>query len=168
MHRQPRLHCLFSQWEGTTCTNIPPLVQVSGGGYTSINNVRDPVNPGPRDKMESFFLGETLKYLYLLFSDDMELLSLDKYVFNTEAHPLPIWPSPPKWCYHTGHVCKDQAHRVQYESKTVIAAQSDTSLNDHPQLDCCVEQYRQICAVHLTHFHVEEFILDFSPFLCFY
>uniref|UniRef100_A0A667YU05 alpha-1,2-Mannosidase n=1 Tax=Myripristis murdjan TaxID=586833 RepID=A0A667YU05_9TELE len=49
-----------------------------------------------RPDMESFFLGETLKYLYLLFSDDMELLSLDKYVFNTEAHPLPIWPSPPK------------------------------------------------------------------------
>lgn len=76
--------------------NTPPLLQVSDGGYTSINNVRDPVNPGPRDKMESFFLGETLKYLYLLFSDDMELLSLDKYIFNTEAHPLPIWPSPPK------------------------------------------------------------------------
>lgn len=73
-----------------------PLLQVSGGGYTSINNVRDPVNPGPRDKMESFFLGETLKYFYLLFSDSSELLSLDKYVFNTEAHPLPIWPSPPK------------------------------------------------------------------------
>lgn len=77
---------------------------MSDGGYTSINNVRDPVNPGPRDKMESFFLGETLKYLYLLFSDDMELLSLDKYIFNTEAHPLPIWPSPPKWCHHTGEV----------------------------------------------------------------
>lgn len=77
----------------------PPLLllQVSSGGYTSINNVRDPVNPGPRDKMESFFLGETLKYLFLLFSDDMELLSLDKYIFNTEAHPLPIWPPPPKW-----------------------------------------------------------------------
>ncbi len=28
--------------------------------------------------MESFFLGETLKYLYLLFSDDDRLLSLDK------------------------------------------------------------------------------------------
>ena len=41
--------------------------------------------------MESFFLGETLKYLYLLFSDDPDLLSLDTYVFNTEAHPLPIW-----------------------------------------------------------------------------
>lgn len=50
--------------------------------------------------MESFFLGETLKYLYLLFSDDAELLHLDKYVFNTEAHPLPIWPSSPKWRCH--------------------------------------------------------------------
>lgn len=41
--------------------------------------------------MESFFLGETLKYLYLLFSDQLGPLSLDTYVFNTEAHPLPIW-----------------------------------------------------------------------------
>uniref|UniRef100_A0A3Q3WGZ0 alpha-1,2-Mannosidase n=1 Tax=Mola mola TaxID=94237 RepID=A0A3Q3WGZ0_MOLML len=47
----------------------------------------------PRDKMESFFLGETLKYLYLLFSDDTNLISLDQYVFNTEAHPLPICTS---------------------------------------------------------------------------
>uniref|UniRef100_A0AAY4C3A4 alpha-1,2-Mannosidase n=1 Tax=Denticeps clupeoides TaxID=299321 RepID=A0AAY4C3A4_9TELE len=44
----------------------------------------------PRDKMESFFLGETLKYFYLLFSEDSDAISLDKYVFNTEAHPLPI------------------------------------------------------------------------------
>lgn len=29
------------------------------------------------------------QYLYLLFSDD-NLLSLDEWVFNTEAHPLPI------------------------------------------------------------------------------
>uniref|UniRef100_A0A8C2GRN6 alpha-1,2-Mannosidase n=1 Tax=Cyprinus carpio TaxID=7962 RepID=A0A8C2GRN6_CYPCA len=69
------------------------LPQVPSGGYTSIGNIRDPLNPAPRDKMESFFLGETLKYLFLLFSDDNELISLDKYVFNTEAHPLPIWPS---------------------------------------------------------------------------
>ncbi|XP_072249918.1 mannosyl-oligosaccharide 1,2-alpha-mannosidase IA isoform X2 [Leuresthes tenuis] len=38
---------------------------------------------------QSFFLSETLKYLYLLFSDD-DLLALDDWVFNTEAHPLPI------------------------------------------------------------------------------
>ncbi|XP_070767651.1 mannosyl-oligosaccharide 1,2-alpha-mannosidase IA [Enoplosus armatus] len=38
---------------------------------------------------QSFFLSETLKYLYLLFSDD-DLLPLEDWVFNTEAHPLPI------------------------------------------------------------------------------
>lgn len=54
--------------------------------------MRDPESPSPRDKMESFFLGETLKYLYLLFSDQPDLLSLDAFVFNTEAHPLPVWP----------------------------------------------------------------------------
>lgn len=39
--------------------------------------------------METFFLGETLKYLYLLFSDS-DVIPLDKFVFNSEAHPLPI------------------------------------------------------------------------------
>lgn len=60
------------------------------GGYTSIKNVMDPHNTMPMDKMESFFLGETLKYLFLLFSDDDKLLPLHDWVFNTEAHPLPI------------------------------------------------------------------------------
>jgi mannosyl-oligosaccharide alpha-1,2-mannosidase len=39
------------------------------------------------DSMESFWLGETLKYFYLMFSEP-DLISLDEYVFNTEAHPL--------------------------------------------------------------------------------
>lgn len=46
------------------------------------------------DKMESFWLGETLKYFYLLFAD-ADVLPLDKYVLNTEAHPLPIFH--PTW-----------------------------------------------------------------------
>ncbi|RYP24730.1 hypothetical protein DL765_000276 [Monosporascus sp. GIB2] len=37
--------------------------------------------------MESFWLGETLKYFYLVFSDG-GLVSLDEYVFDTEAHPF--------------------------------------------------------------------------------
>jgi len=37
--------------------------------------------------MESYFLAETLKYLYLLFAP-RETLDLNKVVFNTEAHPL--------------------------------------------------------------------------------
>ncbi|KZL80615.1 glycosyl hydrolase family 47 [Colletotrichum incanum] len=39
------------------------------------------------DSMESFWLSETLKYYYLIFSSP-ELISLDEYVFNTEAHPF--------------------------------------------------------------------------------
>lgn len=43
------------------------------------------------DRMESFFLGETAKYLYLLFDPDHPLNSLDAaYVFTTEGHPLII------------------------------------------------------------------------------
>lgn len=43
--------------------------------------------PPKSDSMESFWFGETLKYFYLVFSET-DLISLDKYVFNTEAHPL--------------------------------------------------------------------------------
>uniref|UniRef100_A0AAV2IWH5 alpha-1,2-Mannosidase n=1 Tax=Knipowitschia caucasica TaxID=637954 RepID=A0AAV2IWH5_KNICA len=86
----------YREWGWDILQSFNKYTRVPGGGFTSINNVRDPLNPGPRDKMESFFLGETLKYLFLLFSDDAELLSLDSVVFNTEAHPLPIWTPPPK------------------------------------------------------------------------
>lgn len=38
----------------------------------------------------SFWLAETLKYLFLLFSDQ-DALRLDQWVLNTEAHPLPVF-----------------------------------------------------------------------------
>ena len=43
-----------------------------------------------RSLPRSYFLGETLKYFFLLFSD-ADVIPLDKWVFNTEAHPLPIF-----------------------------------------------------------------------------
>ncbi|KAJ8286518.1 hypothetical protein GJAV_G00040080 [Gymnothorax javanicus] len=85
----------YQDWGWNIFQSFNKYTRVPSGGYTSIGNVRDPENPKSRDKMESFFLGETLKYFYLLFSEDLELLSLDKYIFNTEAHPFPIWPSQP-------------------------------------------------------------------------
>jgi mannosyl-oligosaccharide alpha-1,2-mannosidase len=39
------------------------------------------------DRMESFWMAETLKYFYLIFSEP-DVISLDDYVLNTEAHPL--------------------------------------------------------------------------------
>uniref|UniRef100_A0A7S1B773 alpha-1,2-Mannosidase n=1 Tax=Corethron hystrix TaxID=216773 RepID=A0A7S1B773_9STRA len=44
--------------------------------------------PVKDDKMESFFLAETIKYLYLLFDEDGKVDLLGRHVFNTEAHPL--------------------------------------------------------------------------------
>jgi mannosyl-oligosaccharide alpha-1,2-mannosidase len=43
--------------------------------------------PAQDDRMESFWLAETLKYFYLLYAD-VEVVSLDEFVLNTEAHPL--------------------------------------------------------------------------------
>ena len=53
-------------------------------GYTYLKDVR---TKEQGDDMESFFLAETLKYLYLIFAPQ-ELIDLDRVVFNTEAHPL--------------------------------------------------------------------------------
>lgn len=52
-----------------------------------------------RDHMDSFFLAETCKYLYLLF-DENNFVNRKSYVFNTEGHFFPVqyesmrsWPS---------------------------------------------------------------------------
>ncbi|KAH8199367.1 hypothetical protein TruAng_006453 [Truncatella angustata] len=49
--------------------------------------VTSPIDVQQTDSMESFWMGETLKYFYLIFSEP-DLISLDEWVFNTEAHPL--------------------------------------------------------------------------------
>jgi mannosyl-oligosaccharide alpha-1,2-mannosidase len=49
------------------------------GGAAALSNVED--------KMESFWLAETLKYFYLIFSPS-DMVDLDEWVFNTEAHPF--------------------------------------------------------------------------------
>lgn len=58
---------------------------------TSIANsaIADVTTPDPEriDECESFWMAETLKYFYLVFSEP-QVVSLDKFVFNTEAHPL--------------------------------------------------------------------------------
>ena len=59
-------------------------------GYSGIRSVYS-VPTQFDDVQQSFFLAETLKYLYLIFSDD-STFPLDKWVFNTEAHPFPIIP----------------------------------------------------------------------------
>lgn len=57
--------------------------------YSAVADVNPPAGEAPRptDSMESFWLAATLKYFYLVFAEP-DLLSLDDWVFNTEAHPF--------------------------------------------------------------------------------
>ena len=56
----------------------------TGAGYTVLKSV---ATKEKGDLMHSFFLAETLKYLYLLFAP-AQTVDLGPVVFNTEAHPL--------------------------------------------------------------------------------
>ncbi|GAU95332.1 hypothetical protein RvY_06966 [Ramazzottius varieornatus] len=80
----------YQEWGWDVFLAIEKYAKVQSGGYASIENVNEAEKVRHRDHMESFLLAETFKYLFLLFDDERVLLPLDGYVFNTEAHPLPI------------------------------------------------------------------------------
>ena len=53
---------------------------------TAVSDVT--VSKPPMDNaMESFWIAETLKYYYMLFAGP-DVISLDEWVLNTEAHPF--------------------------------------------------------------------------------
>ena len=70
---------------------MPPITLDNGteipGGFSSMNQVHSD-SPSHKDEMPSFFLAETLKYLYLIFTDPATVLPLDQWVLTTEAHPV--------------------------------------------------------------------------------
>ncbi|KAI7983915.1 Mannosyl-oligosaccharide 1,2-alpha-mannosidase MNS3 [Camellia lanceoleosa] len=78
----------YREWGWEIFKAFEKYTKVNTGGYTSLDDVTV-LPPRRRDKMETFFLGETLKYLYLLFGDN-NVIALDEFVFNSEAHPFPI------------------------------------------------------------------------------
>ena len=53
-------------------------------GYTTLTSV---VTKAKGDRMHSFLLAETFKYLYLLFAPE-SALDFKAVTFNTEAHPI--------------------------------------------------------------------------------
>jgi hypothetical protein len=75
------------------------------------------------DRMESFFLGETAKYMFLLFSPDHPLNKVDApWVFTTEGHPLII----PKKTSSTGSNQRP-SHRPTHEQQ--LASPQDSLTN---------------------------------------
>nr|XP_029545039.1 ER degradation-enhancing alpha-mannosidase-like protein 3 isoform X3 [Oncorhynchus nerka] len=66
-------------------------------GFAAVQDVRTGAH---EDRMDSFFLAEMFKYLYLLFSEKNQLpFDIDDYIFTTEAHLLPVSlsTSQPPW-----------------------------------------------------------------------
>ncbi|XP_073499067.1 ER degradation-enhancing alpha-mannosidase-like protein 3 isoform X2 [Phyllobates terribilis] len=60
-------------------------------GFAAVKDVR---TGSHEDRMDSFFLAEMFKYLYLLFSEREDLnFDIEDYIFTTEAHLLPLWLS---------------------------------------------------------------------------
>ena len=81
---------VYREW-GWECFSAIQRYCKTNIAYGQLPDVSNPKRQ-PRDKMESFFLGESLKYLYLLQNPETEVDILNKHVFNTEAHPMRIFP----------------------------------------------------------------------------
>ncbi|XP_030640038.1 ER degradation-enhancing alpha-mannosidase-like protein 3 isoform X2 [Chanos chanos] len=57
-------------------------------GFAAMKDVR---TGSHEDRMDSFFLAEMFKYLFLLFADEDDLpFDVEDYIFTTEAHLLPL------------------------------------------------------------------------------
>ncbi|CAF3826807.1 unnamed protein product [Rotaria magnacalcarata] len=78
---------MYRDWAWQAIISLEKYCRVEGG-YSGIRDVYSSV-VSHDDVQQSFFIAETLKYLLLIFSDD-SFISLDTYVFNTEAHPFHI------------------------------------------------------------------------------
>ncbi|KAH6988603.1 glycoside hydrolase [Ilyonectria destructans] len=66
----------------------------AGSGYSGIRDTTKEDGGSKDDFMQSFWLAETLKYLYLIFAGESEVqlqaIKKNGFVFNTEAHPIKV------------------------------------------------------------------------------
>lgn len=103
-------------------------------GYATIHNVHD---KSLEDRMESFFLSETCKYLFLLFDLDNPVNKFyDRLVFTTEGHILPVdwrFREPPEEFSAMPNVLADEyrqesnAQNQKNRSSTVFTTKKDLS-----------------------------------------
>ncbi|KAJ3230346.1 ER degradation-enhancing alpha-mannosidase-like protein 2 [Chytriomyces hyalinus] len=127
-----------SLWVAYRATKNPTILETAYEIVDRLNNytrtkygfanVLDVETLQLEDKMESFFLAETLKYLYLIFDVDNKY-NTGNYVFNTEAHPFPVWS------YH-----KTLSH--PFESPEALAYIHEYALPTVPLTSTFEHQYR--------------------------
>lgn len=80
-------------WQDKGWTMFEAIINATSTrfGHSAIHDVTASLEDGSfqMDQMESFWLAETLKYFYLLYSTP-DVISLDEWVLNTEAHPFKL------------------------------------------------------------------------------
>lgn len=97
--------------------------------------------PSPFPRMDSFFLAEMFKYLFLLFAEPQDLpFDVEDYIFTTEAHLLPLSLSTaplssvvPSNRTVTAEVCFCRevfASVLQAPMNSVLLLQSEEELDD--------------------------------------
>lgn len=78
------------KWRDKGWTMFQAVEQATrtASGHAAVKDVTSQLGE-VEDTMESFWLAETLKYFYLLFEDE-NVMSLDDWVLNTEAHGMKL------------------------------------------------------------------------------
>ncbi|KAI9590229.1 uncharacterized protein LOC119640315 [Glossina fuscipes] len=119
-------------------------------GYATIRNV---ITHEKANRMESFFLAETTKYLYLLFDEDNFLhsngaagdiletnhgqcvINSGPYVFNTEAHPIDL--SALYCCHDLKHDIFESLDLEQFSEASLVQKDQElTNKKKYAKYDC--------------------------------
>lgn len=106
---------------------------VAFDGIYDVNNVTS----AKIDDMESFWFAEVLKYLYLTF-DDPENINIDKYIFNTEAHPLKA--AAPLARYGSGSLVLNKPFRTESGPPAAISLAPHYRSSSHEEI-LVVQEY---------------------------
>jgi hypothetical protein len=94
----------------TILTNLETHARVPCG-YAALSDVSTGQH---EDRMDSFVLAETFKYLYLLFDSlPHRYIDIDQFLFTTEAHILPL-------NFHSFNI--NDTLRKEFDQKTLVSA----------------------------------------------
>lgn len=92
-------------------------------GFASIADVRArPVNF--LNRMPSYFMAETLKYLYLIFDSNHPWNNQRAHVFNTEAHPFLLIGKSKGPVHPTVRISREEAARLRWTRPLYVGAGS--------------------------------------------
>lgn len=78
----------YRKWAWELAQAIYKYCRTKSGAFSDLMDVNTVPSFKPDSQRASFISG-TLKYLYLIFSDE-SFLPLNKWIFNTRGHPLPV------------------------------------------------------------------------------